>query len=134
MGILTFVYAVLATVWLYVSRIKSADAEQRKLMDTAYANYVRWKLMINEYEDVLKAGGRVGGDFENLLKHRFTSGGDTMHRLNMALEYDPNSGVAARHKQKGKFVLAQRELHELLEASNNATHEVSVLLDGITQE
>jgi hypothetical protein len=51
MGILTFVYAVLATLWLYVSRIRSADAEQKKLMDTAYASYVRWKLMINEYED-----------------------------------------------------------------------------------
>ena len=47
MGILTFAYAILATEWIYVSRIRSADAEQRKLMDTAYANYVRWKTMIN---------------------------------------------------------------------------------------
>ena len=134
MGILTFVYAVLATAWIYISRIRSADAEQRKLMDTAYANYVRWKLMINEFEDIVKAGGEVSGDFRNILQHRFASGGDAMRRLDMALDYDPGSGAAKRTRQRGKFVLNQRELHELLVASSNATHEVSVLLDGITQE
>ncbi|OCT53161.1 hypothetical protein CLCR_09474 [Cladophialophora carrionii] len=134
MGILTFVYAVLATAWIYISRIRSADAEQRKLMDTAYANYVRWKLMINEYEDVLKAGGDIGGDFKILLQHRFDTGGEAMKRLDLALDYDPTSGVATRTRQKGKFVLAQRELHELLVAASHATDDVSVLLDGITQE
>ena len=134
MGILTFVYAVAATIWVYVSRIKSADVEQKKLIDTAYANYVRWKLMINEYEDVIKAGGEVSGDISELLKHRFTTGGEAMHKLDMALDYDPDHSAAKRTRQKGKFVLSQRELHELLLASNTATHEVSVLLDGITQE
>jgi hypothetical protein len=134
MGILTFVYAVLATLWIYLSRIRSADAEQRKLLDTAYANYVRWKLMINEYEDVLKAGGEIGGDFQILLRHRFETGGEAMRRLNMALDYDPDHGRAKRTRQKGKFVLTQRELHELLVAASHATDDVSVLLDGITQE
>jgi len=134
MGILTFVYAVLATAWVYILRIRSADVEQRKLMDTAYANYIRWKLMINEYEDVVRAGGEVSGDFKNLLQHRFNTGGEAMRRLDLALDYDPNSGVARRTRQRGKFVLSQRELHELLSATNNATHEVSVLLDSITQE
>ena len=134
MGILTFVYAVLATVWVYISRIRTADVEQKKLIDTAYANYVRWKLMINEYEDVLKAGGGVDGDISELLQHRFTTGGEAMQKLDMALNYDPDSGAARRTRQKGKFVLSQRELHELLLAASNATHEVCVLLDGITQE
>ncbi|KAK4944248.1 hypothetical protein LTR10_016361 [Elasticomyces elasticus] len=134
MGILTFVYAVLATAWIYLSRIRSADVEQRKLMDTAYANYVRWKLMINEYEDVLKAGGDINGDFKVLLQHRFDTGGSAMRRLDMALNYDPNSGAATRVKQRGKFAITQRELHELLEAASQATEDVSVLLDGITQE
>ncbi|EXJ63788.1 hypothetical protein A1O7_00123 [Cladophialophora yegresii CBS 114405] len=134
MGILTFVYAVLATAWIYVSRIRSADAEQRKLMDTAYANYVRWKLMINEYEDVLKSGGEITGDFKILLQHRLDTGGEAMRRLDLALDYDPTSGVATRTRQKGKFVLAQRELHELLVAASHATDDVGVLLDGITQE
>lgn len=134
MGILTFVYAVLATIWIYVSRIRSADAEQRKLLDTAYANYVRWKLMINEYEDVLKAGGEISGDFKILLQHRFETGGEAMTRLNMALNYEPSSGVTTRTRQKGKFVITQRELHELLLSASHATDDVSVLLDGITQE
>ena len=134
MGILTFVYAVLATLWIYVSRIRSADAEQRKLLDTAYANYVRWKLMINEYEDVLKAGGEISGDFKILLQHRFVSGGEALRKLNMALDYDPSSGVSRRTRQKGKFVITQRELHELLVSASHATDDVSVLLDGITQE
>lgn len=134
MGILTFAYAVLATIWVYISRIRSADAEQRKLMDTAYANYVRWKLMINEYEDVLKAGGDVSGDFKELLQHRFQSGGEAMQRLDLALDYDLDGGTVKRTRQKGKFVLGHRELHELLLAAGNATEEVSVLLDGITQE
>ena len=134
MGILTFVYAVLATVWIYVSRIRSADVEQRKLLNTAYATYVRWKLMINEYEDVQKAGGEISGDFRLLLQHRFDTGGEAMRRLDMALDYDPSHGVAKRTRQKGKFVLTQKELHELLEAALHATDDVSVLLDGITQE
>lgn len=134
MGILTFVYAVLATAWIYVSRIRSADAEQRKLLDTAYANYVRWKLMINEYEDVVKAGGDIAGDFKILLRHRFDTGGEAMRRLDLALDYDPSSGVARRARQKGKFALTQRELNELLVAASHATDDVSVLLDGITQE
>lgn len=134
MGILTFVYAVVATVWVYVTRAKSADVEQRKLLDTAHANYVRWKLMINEYEDMVRAGGQISGDFQELLQHRFDTGGEAMQKLNTALDYDPDSGTMTRTRQKGKFVLTQRELHELLLAANNATHEVSVLLDGITQE
>jgi hypothetical protein len=134
MGILTFVYAVLATIWIYISRIKSADTEQRKLLDTAYANYVRWKLMINEYEDLLKAGGEINGDFKILLQHRFDTGGEAMRRLDMALDYDPSSGVARRTKQRGKFAITQRELHELLLAASHATDDVSILLDGITQE
>jgi hypothetical protein len=134
MGILTFVYAVLATLWIYITRLRSADAEQRKLLDTAYANYVRWKLMINEYEDMLKAAGEVNGDVRVLLSHRFKSGGEAMSRLDMALDYDPSSGMARRTRQKGKFVLAQRELHELLLAASHATDDLSVLLDGITQE
>ena len=133
-GILTFVYAVLATIWIYVSRIRSADAEQRKLLDTAYANYVRWKLMINEYEDVLKGGGEINGDIKLLMQHRFDTGGEAMRRLDMALDYDPSSGVARRTRQRGKFAITQRELHELLVASTHATEDVSVLLDNITQE
>jgi len=134
MGILTFVYAVLATIWIYVSRVRSADAEQRKLLDTAYANYVRWKLMINEYEDVLKAGGNITGDFKILLQHRFETGGEAMRRLNMALDYDPSSGVVKRTRQRGKFAITQRELHELLVAASNATEDVSVILDDMKQE
>ena len=134
MGILTFVYAVAATLWIYISRVRSADAEQRKLLDTAYANYVRWKLRINEYEDVLKAGGEIGGDFRALLQHRFNTGGDAMTRLDMALDYDPDHSAAKRTRQKGKFVVTQRELHELLMAASHATDDVSSLLDGITQE
>ena len=90
--------------------------------------------MINEHEDVLKAGGDLSGDTSEQLKHRFTTGGEAMHKLDVALEYDPGSGAARRTRQKGKIVLSQRELHELLMAANNATYEVSVLLDGITQE
>ena len=90
--------------------------------------------MINEYEDVLKTGETISGDVQNVLQHRFASGGDAMRRLDIGLDYSPESGAAKRAKQRGKFVLNQRELHELLMASDNATQEVSVLLDGITQE
>jgi hypothetical protein len=69
-----------------------------------------------------------------LLQHRFDTGGEAMRRLDMALDYDPSSGVARRTKQRGKFAITQRELHELLLAASHATDDVSVLLDGITQE
>ena len=57
-----------------------------------------------------------------------------MKRLEVALDYDPDHGVAKRTKQKGKFLLTQRQLHELLVAASHATDDVSVVLDGITQE
>jgi hypothetical protein len=133
MGIMTFAYAILATAWIYISRIRFANVEPRELMDTAYANDVRWKLMLNDYEDIIRAGGEVSGDFRNLLKHRFGTGGEAVHRLDLALNYDRVSGRSARTRQKGKFVLSQRELYELLLTAKNATNDVSVLLDGITQ-
>jgi hypothetical protein len=133
-GMMTFAYALLATIYIYVSRIRTADVEQRKLMDSAYANYVRWKLMVNEYEDIRKASGEVSTDFRDLLKHRFETGGEAMHRLDMALDYDPYSGRSTRTRQKGKFVLSQSQLKELLQAVEAAANDVAVLLDGITQE
>lgn len=133
-GIFTFAYAVLATIYVYLSRARSADTEQRKLLDTAYANYVRWKLMINEYEDLRRSGAEINGDFTELIRHRLDTGTEAMLKLDRALEYDPLSGTTTRTRQKGKFVFTQKELHELLDAANLATHEVSVLLDGITQE
>ena len=133
--VLTFAYAILATAWIYLARLRSADVEQRKLLDMAYANYVRWKLMVNEYEDVQKASsGDVSTDFRDLLQHRFNTGGEAMHRLNAALDYDPYSGRSTRTRQKGKFVLGQSQLNELLQAADAATNDVSALLDGITQE
>lgn len=133
-GMMTFAYALLATIYIYVSRIRTADVEQRKLIDSAHANYVRWKLMVNEYEDIRKASGEVSPDFRDLLRHRFETGGEAMHRLDMALDYDPYSGRSTRTRQKGKFVLGQGQLKELLQSVEAAANDVTILLDGITQE
>ena len=93
--------------------------------------------MINSYEDLLHStGGETGvsGDLRALLQHRFRSGGEAMQRLDGALDYDREGGTVKRTRQKGRFVLRQRELHELLVAAGNATGEVSTLLDGVAQE
>lgn len=74
-------------------------------MDTAYANHVRWELMINEYEDGLKAGGTISGDVQNVLQHRFASGGDAMRRLDIGLDYSPESGAAKRVEQRAQVCL-----------------------------
>lgn len=131
--IITFVYVILATVNILILRFRSADHERAQLMNSISAKLRCFRQMESQIEKRLNVS-TVDPDLRDLMRSQLVEGARVMDSLHNGIRFDAGWGRASRLKQRGKFVLNQEQLKELLQKIDAALSDLSALLGEASQE
>lgn len=100
-------------------------------MDSVYAKMKRFKWMELRFSRGLDM---MDDDIMHLVRLRLTQGVDAIHSLDAGIRIDPGTRRLSRLKNRGKFVLKEAKLKELVQKIDDSLGDLSTLLNEISQE